>query len=199
MTRTALVPSSAPSLRGAARLLVAVGLATSLAACGSDSGSDSVASADASPTALSCPITAKETPAPAGAVKDLKKKPVVAATKGAPPEELQYSDIVVGTGDEAKTGDAVEVKYVGAFYDTGKEFDSSWKASPEQTIPFGVCRQGVVPGFSVAPTGMKVGGRRQVVIPAYLAYGAEGQPPTIPANSTLVFVIDLVKVGTEGA
>ncbi len=196
MTRTTAVRPSVRALRGASRLLVAVGVATSLAACGSDS--DTVASGDASPSALSCPITAEETPAPAGAVKDLTKKPVVAATKGAPPKELQYSDIVVGTGDEAQTGDAVEVKYVGAFYDTGKEFDSSWKASPEQTIPFGVCRQGVVPGFSVAPTGMKVGGRRQVVIPAYLGYGAEGQPPTIPANSTLVFVIDLVKVGTSG-
>ena len=86
------------------------------------------------------------------------------------------------------------MKYVGALYETGKEFDSSWKTSPTQTLPFTVCSAGVIPGFAIAPTGMKVGGRRQVTIPALYGYGAEGSPPAIPANATLVFVIDLVKV-----
>ena len=175
------------------RPLIAVTLAGALAGCGSDS--DTAATADASPTALTCPIEAKEVPAPAGATADLTKKPVIAPGKGPAPTQLQYSDIVVGEGDEAKTGDQVSVKYVGAFYETGKEFDSSWSRGPDETLPFGICRQGVVPGFAVGPTGMKVGGRRQIVLPPEYGYGAQGQPPTIPANATLVFVVDLVEVG----
>ena len=175
------------------RPLLAITLAVALAACGGDS--DTAATADASPTALSCPITAAEAPAPAGATTDLKQKPVIAPGKGPAPKELQYSDIVVGDGDEAKTGDQVQVKYVGALYETGKEFDSSWSRGPEETLPFGICRQDVVPGFAVGPTGMKVGGRRQIVLPPEYGYGAEGRPPTIPGNSTLVFVVDLVEVG----
>ena len=88
----------------------------------------------------------------------------------------------------------MEAKYVGALYTTGEEFDSSWKTSADQTLPFTACGTDVIKGFAIAPLGMKVGGRRQVTIPAALAYGAHGQPPTIPANAVLVFVIDLVKV-----
>ena len=180
------------------RPLVAVGLAGVLVACGGGD-SDTVAGDDASSTGTpTCPITAEEVPAPAGATTDLAAKPVVPPGKGPAPTDLQYSDIVVGEGDEAETGDQVLVKYLGAFYDTGKEFDSSWKTSPETTFPVGVCRQGTVPGFAAAPIGMKVGGRRQVVLPPHFGYGAEGQPPTIPANSTLVFVIDLVEVTPSG-
>ena len=175
------------------RPLLAVCLAGVLAACGGDS--DTVASDDASPTAATCPITATEVEPPAGATTDLTKKPVIAPGQGPAPKELQYADIVEGDGDEAKTGDQVTVKYVGAFYETGEEFDSSWSRGPEETLPFGICRQGVVPGFAVGPSGMKVGGRRQIVLPPEYGYGAEGQPPTIPANSTLVFVVDLVEVG----
>ena len=175
------------------RPLLAITLAGTLAACGGDS--DTATTADASPTALSCPIEATEVPAPAGATTDLTKKPVIAPGTAPAPTALQYSDIVVGDGDEAKTGDQVSVKYVGAFYETGKEFDSSWSRGPDETLPFGICRQGVVPGFAVGPSGMKVGGRRQIVLPPEYGYGAEGQPPTIPGNSTLVFVVDLVEVG----
>ena len=173
-----------------ARALLALVLAGGLAACGGD---DTAASGD--PSALTCPVVATEVPPPAGATTDLSEKPVIAPGAGAKPTQLQYSDIVEGDGPEAKTGDAVQVRYVGALWETGKEFDSSWKTSADQTLPFGVCREGVVPGFSVAPTGMKVGGRRQVVLPPEYAYGASGRPPTIPPNSTLVFVIDLVEVG----
>ena len=180
------------------RTLLALALAGVLSACGGGDG-DSDTAAEASPSALSCPITAEETPAPKGAVTDLATKPVIAPGTAPAPKELQYADIVVGDGEEAKTGDQVTVKYVGAIYETGKEFDSSWSRSPEETLPFGICREGVVPGFAVGPTGMKVGGRRQITIPAYLAYGAEGRPPTIPANSTLVFVVDLVEVDPDGA
>jgi peptidylprolyl isomerase len=181
------------------RTLLSLALAGVLTACGGgdgDSGDDTAA--EASPSALSCPIEAEEVPAPAGATTDLATKPVVAPGTAPAPTELQYADIVEGDGAEAKTGDQVTVKYFGAIYETGKEFDSSWSRGPEETFPFGICREGVVPGFAVGPTGMKVGGRRQITIPAELGYGAQGSPPAIPPNSTLVFVVDLVEVEPTG-
>ena len=183
--------------RSAGQTLLALALAGSLAACGGGDD-DAVAEASASPSELTCPIEATEVPAPEGATTDLSVKPEVQPGEGPAPTELQYADIVVGDGEVAETGDQVEVKYVGAFYETGEEFDSSWSRGEDETLPFGICRQGVVPGFAVGPTGMKVGGRRRIVIPPELGYGAEGSPPTIPANSTLVFVVDLVEVVGEG-
>ncbi len=179
------------------RTLLSLALAGVLTACGGGDG-DTDAAAEASPSALSCPITAEQVPSPAGATTDLSTKPVVAPGTAPAPTELQYADIVEGDGEEAKTGDQVLVKYVGAIYETGTEFDSSWSRGPEETFPFGICRQGVVPGFAVGPTGMKVGGRRQITIPPELGYGAQGSPPAIPANATLVFVVDLVEVNPEG-
>ena len=180
------------------RTLLSLALAGVLTACGGGD-SDSDTAAEASPTALSCPITAEEVAPPAGATTDLETKPVVVPGPAPAPKELQYADIVEGDGEEAKTGDQVTVKYVGAIYETGKEFDSSWSRGPEETFPFGICREGVVPGFAVGPTGMKEGGRRQITIPPHLGYGAQGNPPAIPANSTLVFVVDLVEVDPQGA
>jgi FKBP-type peptidyl-prolyl cis-trans isomerase len=185
--------------RPAGQTLLALALAGSLAACGGgDDETAASAEASATPTELTCPIEATEVPAPEGATTDLSVKPEVQPGEGPAPTELQYSDIVVGDGEVAETGDQVEVKYVGAFYETGEEFDSSWSRGEDETLPFGICRQGVVPGFAVGPTGMKVGGRRRIVIPPELGYGAQGSPPTIPANSTLVFVVDLVEVAAEG-
>ena len=181
------------------RTLLSLALAGVLTACGGgdgDSGDDTAA--EATPSAPTCPLEATEVPAPAGATTDLATKPVVAPGTAPAPKELQYADIVEGDGEEAKTGDQVTVKYLGAIYETGKEFDSSWSRGPEETFPFGICREGVVPGFAVGPTGMKVGGRRHIVIPPELGYGAQGSPPAIPPNSTLVFVVDLVEVGPEG-
>lgn len=140
-----------------------------------------------------CPLTATEVPAPEGATTDLTTKPVVQGSDAPPPTELQYADLVVGDGAEAVTGSQVEVKYVGAFYETGEEFDSSWSRGDDETLPFGICQTGVIPGFAVGPTGMQEGGRRQITIPSELAYGAAGQGP-IPPDSALVFVVDLVSV-----
>jgi peptidylprolyl isomerase len=179
------------------RTLLSLALAGVLTACGGGDGGNDTA-AEATPSTPTCPIEATEVPAPAGATTDLATKPVVAPGKEPAPTELQYADIVVGDGEEAKTGDQVTVKYVGAIYETGKEFDSSWSRGPEETFPFGICRQGVVNGFAVGPTGMKVGGRRQITIPPLLGYGEQGSPPAIPPNSTLVFVVDLVEVNPEG-
>lgn len=188
--------------RSLSRTLIALALAGSLAACG---GSDTeqvsqpapsaaAPSTSAAPSSEPCPITATEADAPAGATTDLTTKPVVKASTAPAPAEITYADLVEGDGPVAETGSQVEVKYVGAFYDTGKEFDSSWSRGPEETLPFGICQQGVIPGFAVGPSGMKVGGRRLITIPSAYAYGEQGQPPTIPANSDLVFVVDLVNV-----
>ena len=186
-----------------------------LAGCGSDGGESSVGSAgaasgsgttpsvpsasptggsSASPAARECPLRPTPVRPPARAVKDLRKKPSVAGSTAPPPEVVQVADIVVGKGAQATTLSTVEVRYVGALYTSGKDFDSSWKRSPTSTFPFTVCATGTVPGFAIGPLGMKVGGRRQVTIPSDLGYGATGSPPTIPPNAALVFVIDLVKV-----
>lgn len=183
-----------------ARTLTVLALATGLAACGGTDEDGDVAapsSSAASPSSAAstpaCPLTASEVKAPGGSVTDLTTKPVVKGTPGPAPTELQYFDIVEGKGDEAVTGSQVTVKYVGAFYDSGKEFDSSWSRGPDETLPFGICQEGVIPGFAVGPSGMKEGGRRQIIIPGALAYGEAGQGD-IPPNAPLVFVVDLVEV-----
>lgn len=178
-----------------ALVLTACGSAASdnptLSAPTATSGGTSGATSSTAATPASCPLTPQHVPPPVGASTDLAAKPTVAPSSAAPPAQVQVADIVLGTGAEAKAGSSVKVKYVGAFYDTGKQFDSSWSRGADQTLPFGVCSQQVIPGFSVAPIGMKVGGRREVVIPSQYGYGAQGSGP-IPGGATLVFVIDLV-------
>jgi FKBP-type peptidyl-prolyl cis-trans isomerase len=85
------------------------------------------------------------------------------------------------------------VKYVGSFYGTGEEFDSSWSRGDDETLPVTLGTGGVIEGFDQGIEGMAVGGRRMVVIPSDLGYGAAGRGP-IPGGATLVFVIDLVSV-----
>jgi peptidylprolyl isomerase len=121
---------------------------------------------------------------------DLDKEPMVAASSGTAPTVLDFKDLVVGKGAQPTTSDTVKVQYVGALYTTGKIFDASWTDSGPTSFPI----DEVVPGFGDAILGMHVGGRREVVIPPALAYGAAGDPPTIPGNATLVFVIDLLAV-----
>ncbi len=181
-------------------------LALVLAGCGGTSddatgkagtpgpGTPSAGTTPSAAAARECPVKAVSGPAPAGVSADLATKPTVPANSAPAPTDITVADLVVGTGPEATTLAKVEAKYVGALYTDGTEFDSSWKTSPDTTIPFNVCATGTIPGFSVAPTCLKVGGRRVVTIPDMYGYGAEGSPPKIPGNATLVFVIDLVKV-----
>ena len=96
----------------------------------------------------------------------------------------------MGTGPEAKAGAAVTVNYVGVLYKGGKEFDASWKRNEPFTFALG--KGQVITGWDQGVAGMKVGGRRELIIPAELAYGATGSPPTIPPNAPLVFVVDLL-------
>ena len=119
-------------------------------------------------------------------------KPEIDFPGGEAPTELQIRDIKVGDGAEAKSGAMVEVHYVGVTFETGEEFDASWNRGQTFRFPLGGGR--VIKGWDQGVQGMKVGGRRELVIPAHLAYGNQSPSPLIPAGSTLVFVVDLINV-----
>jgi FKBP-type peptidyl-prolyl cis-trans isomerase len=122
--------------------------------------------------------------------KNLGSKPRIGKTHGPAPRALKVKDVVVGTGAVAHRGDQVTIQYVGKLYRTGKQFDASWDRG--QPFAFTLGAGQVIKGFDRGITGMRVGGRRTLVIPAKLAYGAAGAPPDIPRNAALVFVVDLV-------
>lgn len=120
---------------------------------------------------------------------DLSAKPLFTVPVDPAPIATTIMDIVCGTGAEAQPGSAVTVKYVGVDYADGKEFDSSWARGDNETLPFSI-GDGVIEGFSKGTTGMKVGGRREVIVAPADGYGSGGPVP----GGTLVFIIDLVSV-----
>ena len=122
---------------------------------------------------------------------DTSTKPEVEVPDGAPPKELETEDLVEGDGTEAKTGDTVTMEYVGVSYSNGKEFDSSWERPEPFTFQLGSGQ--VIPGWDQGIPGMKVGGRRRLVIPPSLAYGNTRSGP-IPPNATLVFDVEMVSI-----
>jgi len=119
-------------------------------------------------------------------------KPEIDFPGGDAPTELQIRDIVVGDGAEAKAGAMVEVHYVGVTFESGEEFDASWNRGQSFRFPLGAGR--VIKGWDQGVQGMKVGGRRELIIPSQLAYGAQSPSPLIPPHSTLIFVVDLLGV-----
>jgi peptidylprolyl isomerase len=124
----------------------------------------------------------------------LSTEPKITIPKGPPPKGLKTIDLIKGTGAVAGTSSSVTVNYVGALYKGGKIFDASWNR--HQTFPAQLGPNGtVIKGWLEGIPGMRVGGRRELIIPPSLGYGATGSPPTIPPNATLVFVVDLLKVG----
>ena len=110
-----------------------------------------------------------------------------------PPKQLKIKEIEKGNGATAKAGDEVAVQYVGVGYESEEEFDSSWSPNAEP-FPLTLGAGGVIPGWEQGIEGMKVGGRRELIIPPNLAYGPQGSPPVIGPNETLIFVIDLLSV-----
>ncbi|MDP9101636.1 MAG: FKBP-type peptidyl-prolyl cis-trans isomerase [Actinomycetota bacterium] len=102
-------------------------------------------------------------------------------------------DIVVGHGPGAVNGQQLTVKYVGVTYADGKEFDSSWSRGASSTFPFPLGGHQVISGWDLGMVGAKVGGRRELVIPAPLGYGEQGTQG-IPPNAALVFVVDVVNI-----
>lgn len=124
------------------------------------------------------------------AVPVATEKPTVTVPKGDPPEELVTTDIKVGTGNAAFPGQVLSVHYVGVTYADGEQFDSSWDkgGSPFQ---FQLGGGDVIEGWDKGLLGMRVGGRRRLVIPPHLAYGPAGSGHEL-AGQTLVFVVDLI-------
>jgi len=106
------------------------------------------------------------------------------------PRDLVVEDITIGSGDEATADSQVTVHYVGVAYSTGEEFDSSW--SRNEPIAFGLNQ--VIAGWQQGIPGMKVGGRRKLVIPPHLGYGDRGAGAAIKPGETLIFVVDLLRV-----
>ena len=117
-------------------------------------------------------------------------KPEIDPPDGPAPTELQITDLVVGDGPEAGPGDTVDVHYVGVEYDTGDEFDASYNRG--QSIRFPLAN--LIEGWQDGIPGMKVGGRRQLVVPPAQAYGPAGAGHRL-SGKTLIFVIDLLGVG----
>jgi len=119
--------------------------------------------------------------------------PTVTVPAGAPPKTLESADLISGSGDEAVPGDSLQVQYVLATYSTGKVIQSSWTSQP---FTFTLGDTHIIPGWKKGLVGMHVGGRRELIIPPSLGYGAA--PPQgaqgIAANDTLVFVVDLLQV-----
>jgi len=120
------------------------------------------------------------------------RKPDVDPVPGPPPTDLLVTDITVGDGPEAMPGKTVTVHYVGVSHDSGEEFDASWNRGEAFSFPLGGGR--VIPGWDQGVAGMKIGGRRRLVIPPHLAYGDRGAGGVIKPGATLVFVVDLLDV-----
>jgi peptidylprolyl isomerase len=118
------------------------------------------------------------------------EKPEVDFPGGAPPPGLEVTDIWEGTGAVASAGVQVKVHYVGVAFSTGEEFDASWDRGEPLAFQLGAGR--VIAGWDQGLQGMKVGGRRQLIIPPDLAYGDRGAGNAIAPGETLIFVCDLV-------
>jgi peptidylprolyl isomerase len=163
--------------------LISICAALAIAGCGGSSDSSSGSSESTGAT------TTESTSAEAAGGE--KTKPKVTVPTTAPPKQLETVELEEGSGAEAKSGDEVTVQYVGVDYKNGKEFDSSWSRSEPFSFSLGAGQ--VIPGWEQGVEGMKVGGRRELIIPPELAYGEAGSPPAIGPNETLVFVIDLLE------
>jgi peptidylprolyl isomerase len=169
------------------RYLIASGLAAlALTAAGCGDGGEKTASytVDAPPSSEAPAGTAADAEAPSA------KKPKV-DLPASPAKKLRTEDIKEGSGAAAKKGDTISVNYVGVGQATKKEFDSSFGGEP---FVFELGGGDVIPGWDEGIVGMKVGGRRRLIIPGDMAYGQAGRPPSIRPNETLVFVVDLVEI-----
>jgi peptidylprolyl isomerase len=162
-------------------MTIALCAALAIAGCGGGDSSSSGSSTSEAASAIKW--------SPAG---EFGTKPEAITPGGKPPKKLVTKDLIEGTGPEAKAGDKVTVQYVGIDFKKGEEFDSSWSRS--EPFPFNLGAGEVIPGWDQGIVGMKVGGRRELIIPPELAYGPSGSPPAIAPNETLIFVVDLLAV-----
>jgi peptidylprolyl isomerase len=119
-------------------------------------------------------------------------KPLVEPHLGPAPDDLLIEEIVVGDGEEAKVGQTAVVHYVGVGATSGEEFDASWNRGDPFDFPLGAGH--VIKGWDQGVVGMRVGGRRRLVIPSHLGYGERGAGGVIAPNETLIFVVDLLEL-----
>ncbi len=117
-------------------------------------------------------------------------KPDVTIPETPPPAELVVEDLVVGDGEEARSGQQVSVHYVGVAWSTGSQFDASWDNG--EPFEFGLGAGEVIQGWDQGVAGMRTGGRRRLTIPPHLGYGRRGAGGAIKGGETLVFVVDLL-------
>jgi peptidylprolyl isomerase len=159
------------------------------AGCGGGDDDSSTASSESTAASTESSAAPESNEAQTGGAK--KTKPKVTVPSGPPPKKLEIKELEKGTGATAKAGDEVTVQYVGVGYDSEEEFDSSWGGAP---FPFPLGAGAVIKGWDQGVAGMKVGGRRELIIPPNLAYGAAPPSPAIAPNETLIFVVDLLAV-----
>jgi FKBP-type peptidyl-prolyl cis-trans isomerase len=189
-------------------LCIAVAVGGVIAGCGSSSksastapgvvlapsgGATSAAATPATPASTSSTTTTSTSSSSVKLPTAFNTEPTIKSPGGTPPKKLVTKDLIVGTGPAVTSpSQTVTIAYVGALYSNGKVFDSSWKDVPS-THTISQPASGFVPGFESGLLGMKVGGRRELIIPASLAYGNKKQG-SIPANSALIFIVDLHSV-----
>ena len=174
-------------------LLVAA--AVGLGACGDSK--DDTASTPSAPEAPAPSPSTSTTPSGSGSKTvaglkistDLSSKPAIPKPSAKAPAELVAEDVVSGSGTGVKAGDQIVVSYVGVLYSTGEQFDASWDAGRPYSFVLG--QGNVIAGWDQGLEGMKVGGRRVLVIPPDLAYADTGQG-SIPPDATLIFVVDVL-------
>jgi peptidylprolyl isomerase len=185
-SRSASVRLPRPMRRLLPCLLV---LVLALSACGDDD--DEPAAQGTTDTQA----TTAEEPSPSAqreALEDTSTKPEIPKPSGSPPRQLVKEDIVKGKGKPAAAGDTLVVNYVGVTFSTGDEFDASWDRGQPFPVQLGAGQ--VIKGWDQGLVGMRKGGRRMLTIPPELGYGAQGYPPAIPPNETLVFVVDALEI-----
>jgi peptidylprolyl isomerase len=181
--------------------LAALGAAALIAGCGSSGSSSTITIGNENPSdnalakqggsgGTGTSTSGTETTAKTPTSGPLSTEPKVTPPSGPPPKKLETKDLIKGTGAEAKAGQTVTVNYVGVLFKGGKEFDASWKR--KEPFSFQLGKGAVIPGWDQGIPGMKVGGRRELIIPADLAYGVRGSGSSIPPNAPLVFVVDLL-------
>ncbi len=120
------------------------------------------------------------------------EKPFVEPHLGPAPDDLLIEELVIGEGEEATAGRTAVVHYVGVGVGSGEEFDASWNRN--EPFAFALGAGEVIQGWDQGVAGMRVGGRRRLVIPARLGYGARGAGGVIAPNETLIFVVDLLEL-----
>jgi peptidylprolyl isomerase len=191
-------------------LIIAACLALTLVGCGDDSSSSTTSSGGETTESAQEKASAieeefkeeeeaeaekaaeEEAETEKAAEEEAAELPKLNVPSGPPPQKLVVKDLRQGSGPTAKAGDKATVHYVGVVYKTEELFDANW--GKDEPFTFGLGAGEVIKGWDQGVQGMEVGGQRELIIPPGLAYGPEGVYPSIPPNSTLVFLVELLKV-----